>query len=282
MNTSKFRTWEEAVIWLIAQPGQSEVIKACYYDAPLKSAANRYWQSNEWQAIQALLPSCLGKALDIGAGNGIASYALAKDGWQVEALDPDPSNLVGINAIRGLARDCDLPINAVQDFGEQLPFPDSFFELVFARQVLHHAKDLHQLCREIYRVLKPGGVFIAVRDHVISSQNDLPLFLANHPLHQLYGGENAYLRSEYLQSIKAAGLHVKIVLDAFDSPINYSPHTTDTLKQELLLRLKPLSLLSGVLKSFLCNDFVFPYLLRLLSKLDRRPGRAISFVCYRL
>ena len=280
MNQTEFQTWEDAVSWLMSQPEQQEIVKACYYDTPLKSAADRYWQSSEWQAIREFFPACQEKALDIGAGNGIASYALAKDGWQVEALEPDASNLVGVGAIRQLASECNLPINTVQEFGEQLPFTDNCFDLVFARQVLHHAQDLSQLCREIYRVLKPGGVFIAVRDHVVATKADLPKFLDTHPLHQLYGGENAYLRSEYIEAIESANLIVKKVLDAFDSPINYSPHTQDTLKQELSTRLNSLPI-AGLIDKILLNNAVFPSVLKLLSKLDRRPGRAISFICYK-
>ena len=279
MNATKFQTWEDAVAWLISQPEQQAIVKACYYDTPLKSAADRYWLSSEWQAISEFLPAASGMALDIGAGNGIASYALAKDGWQVAALEPDPSNLVGVGAIRQLASESNLPIEVVQEFGEQLPFPDAHFNVVFARQVLHHARDLPQLCREICRVLKPGGVFIAARDHVISSKADLPKFLDTHPLHKLYGGEHAYLRSEYLAAIESSNLKVKQVLDAFDSPINYSPHTPATLKQELSNRLNlPIV---GIFTSILLSNPIFPSTLKLLSKLDRRPGRAISFICYK-
>jgi ubiquinone/menaquinone biosynthesis C-methylase UbiE len=278
MNQTEFQTWEDAVSWLISQPEQQEIVQACYYDTPLKVAADRYWKSSEWQAIREFFPACQDKALDIGAGNGIASYALAKDGWQVEALEPDASSLVGVGAIRQLASECNLPINTVQEFGEKLPFADNYFNLVFARQVLHHAQDLSQLCREIYRVLKPGGVFIAARDHVISTKADLPKFLDTHPLHQLYGGENAYLRSEYIEAIESANLKVNRVLDAFDSPINYAPHTQETLKQELSARLNSIPILRSI-DSILVNDAIFPYTLKLLSKLDRRPGRAISFIC---
>lgn len=59
---------------------------------------------------------------------------------------------------------------------------------VFARQVLHHARNLEMLCREVSRVLKPHGIFIATREHVISKPEDLARFLKKHPLHQFYGG----------------------------------------------------------------------------------------------
>jgi SAM-dependent methyltransferase len=280
MNASKFQTWEDAVQWLISQPEQQEIVKACYYDAPLSAAAHRYWQSVEWQSIREYAPTPPTQSLDIGAGNGISSYALAKDGWQVTALEPDPSDLVGVGAIQALARQEQLPIEVVKEFGEDLPFADASFDLVFARQVLHHAKDLTQLCKEIARVLRPGGKFIAVRDHVIAAKADLPEFLSSHPLHNLYGGEHAYLRSEYLNAIQFANLTVESVLDAFDSPINYSPHTQDTLKQEFLTRLDSIPAL-GKIATIAASDRIFPYTLKLMSRLDRRPGRAISFICYK-
>ena len=92
-------TWEQAVQWLRDQPDQRVLVKACYFDDPLVEAAERFWQSAEWKAIAALLPPPNGKALDLGAGRGISSYAMAQDGWQVTALEPDPSNLVGAGAI---------------------------------------------------------------------------------------------------------------------------------------------------------------------------------------
>jgi SAM-dependent methyltransferase len=279
-TATQFATWEEAVQWLINQPDQQEVVKACYYDSPLQGAADRYWQSGEWTEIRQYMPRIAGRALDIGAGNGIASYALAKDGWQVEALEPDPSNLVGVGAIRSLATRANLPINVVQEFGERLPFPDQHFEFVFARQVLHHAQDLPQLCREIQRVLRPGGVFVAVRDHVISTQADLPKFLAVHPLHKFYGGENAFLPKEYIGAMEQAGLTVDRVLKSFDSVINYAPLTPETLRQSLKQRL--IRLPAGeLLGNILLGTKTFPIALKLLSKTDNRPGRPHSFVCHK-
>jgi SAM-dependent methyltransferase len=280
MTATNFKTWEEAVAWLIAQPDKQEIVQACYYDSPPKSAADRYQQSQEWQGILPHLPATPAQALDLGAGRGIASYALARDGWQVIALEPDPSDLVGVGAIQKLAAEEKLPITVVQEFGERLPFTDASFDLVFARQVLHHAHDLTQLCREIARVLKPDGVFIAVRDHVISKKSDLPKFLNAHPLHHLYGGENAFLLREYLDAITAAPLKVKQVFGSFDTPINYAPHTPETLRQELTNRLDQLPG-GAVAANLLLNDRFFLHTLKLLSKIDRRAGRAVSFICYK-
>jgi SAM-dependent methyltransferase len=281
METSNFTTWEEAVSWLISQPDRQDTVLECYYDSPLISAANRYWQSGEWQeGIRAYLPTETGKVLDIGAGRGITSYALAKEGWQVTALEPDASHLVGVGAIRQLAADEGLPIDVVQEFGEQLPFPDASFDLVFARQVLHHARDLPQLCREISRVLKPGGKFIAVRDHVIAKKSDLQKFLDAHPLHNLYGGENAYLQKEYLDALTSAPLSVRKVLESFATPIHYDFGSQALLKEKIRARFGKNPVLN-LLLPLLSSDRVFPIALKLLSKVDFRPGRAVSFICYK-
>jgi tRNA1(Val) A37 N6-methylase TrmN6 len=44
-------------------------------------------------------------AVDIGAGNGIASFALARDDWQTVAIELHSSDLVVAGAIRQLARE---------------------------------------------------------------------------------------------------------------------------------------------------------------------------------
>lgn len=159
-------------------------------------------------------------------------------GWQVTALEPDASLLVGAGAIRQVAQETGLPITIVQEWGEALPFPDQTFDLVYARQVLHHARDLVQLCREMARVLRPGGVLIATREHVISHPQDLAAFLARHPLHALYGGEHAYLLEAYRAAITGAGLTVRRVWGMWESEINFFPVTPADHERRITARLR--------------------------------------------
>jgi SAM-dependent methyltransferase len=233
----RLMNWEDAVVWMRNQPDMADLVRACFYDDPLLEAAERYYSSSEWLAIKALLIGDVGRALDLGAGRGISSFALAKDGWQVDALEPDPSDIVGAGAIRYLSLAAHLDISVAQNWGENLPYGDATFDLVHGRQVLHHATDLRQLCREVGRVLKPGGLFIATREHVISRPADLPAFLESHPLHRLYGGENAYLKADYVSAIEGGGLGIIRIFNPYQSDINLFPETIDSLRASIARRL---------------------------------------------
>lgn len=259
-------SWEEAVRWLRDQPDQSELVVASYFDDPLRAAADRYSRSSEWSAIRVLLPANVGRALDLGAGRGIASFALAQDGWQVTALEPDPSDLVGAGAIRALAQESGQRIEVVTEQGEALPFAEGCFDLVFGRQVLHHAADLHAICREAHRVLRPGGVFLAVREHVVSRPEDLPVFLQRHPLHYRYGGENAHPLSAYLDAIRSAGFRVDRVLNPWQSEINTFPESMLQIQRRLAQRLH--------LPTFLVSRTMLGW----IGSWSNAPGRLYSFL----
>jgi SAM-dependent methyltransferase len=261
------------------QSDKRELAEAAYFDqSPLK-AAQRYAASTEWKAILCFLPVQAGLALDVGAGNGIASHALAQAGWRVTAIEPDPSGLVGAGAILAIAADTGLPIEVKNNYGESIDVPDSSFDLVFARQVLHHAQSLPRLCDELYRVLRSGGRLITVRDHVISRKEDLQAFLDIHPLHNLYGGENAFLRQEYQACLTGAGFTIRKTLAPLLSPINYSPMTREGMRSELCRRLGKIPGAGSVGRLALRNDMALDAALRLVTWIDRRPGRLYSFVC---
>ena len=250
------------------QPELSDIVSACYYDDPLLEAAQRYHRSREWQALSALLPGQKGKVLDVGAGRGISSFALAREQWLVTALEPDKSDVVGSGAIRSLFNKAGLPVEIVEKWGEHLPFEENTFDLVHVRAALHHADDLKRFCLEAARVLKPGGTFIAVREHVISKAKDLRIFLQSHPIHHLYGGENAFTLAQYADAITAHGcMEMLSVLNPLATEINLHPQSRDSVKRIIAARIK----------------FPWPYLipdglLTLAGFFYKKPGRLYSFI----
>lgn len=274
-------TWEDAVVWLREQSDQRQLVLDAYYDDPLIAAADRYVQSSEWQEIAKLLSDRKGRALDVGAGRGIASYALARQGFKVTALEPDGSAIVGAEAIRHLAGEAGLGIEVIEEFSEGLPFEDGAFDVVFARAVLHHTRDLDDACREMYRVLSPGGLFLGVREHVISREADLAQFLDKHPLHRLYGGEHAFSVQRYMKALEKAGFAKIEILTPLSSAINLFPHTTETLRKAIVDRLSQRLSARPLFELLLGSRGAFGHLLRLAERFDNRPGRLYSFICHK-
>jgi len=260
-------SWEQAVLAFRADPKNRELMLACFYDDPLIKAAERYYASAEWTAVSALLGVHRGRVLDIGAGRGVSSYAFARSGWDVTALEPDPSAVVGAEAIRSLAGSAGLTIEIVEEWGERLPFDDNAFEAVYCRAVLHHARDLGKLCQEMHRVLQPGGLFLATREHVITNSSEIAAFQAEHPLHALYGGEYAYTLDEYRRAITSAGLAIEQQLNPMESDINLYPSSRGETKARWATRLG------------LPTSRVIPnWLLSLRGSISRTPGRLYTFL----
>ena len=83
MTEAIWSSWEDAVQHLRNQPEHLQLVKDCFYDDPLIEAAKRFHTGMEWAATRKLTKVPAGQALDIGAGRGIASFALARDGWRI-------------------------------------------------------------------------------------------------------------------------------------------------------------------------------------------------------
>jgi SAM-dependent methyltransferase len=221
-------TTEQAVLELRRNPRYADLVRDAYLGPDVEGNAARFLASEEFAAVLRLLGDRArgGSVLDVGAGTGVASYAFARSGArEVVALEPDSGDVVGQGAIRRISNG--LPITIATGVGEALPFPDARFDVVYARQVLHHASDLDALVRECARVVVPGGIVLATREHVVDDEAQLRAFLASHPVHQLAGGENAHSLEAYRAAFRRAGLVRLRVLGPYDSVINAFPAFQD-------------------------------------------------------
>lgn len=271
---------DEAVRWLRSQADQEDFLRGCYLDLPSTVAAERFFRSEEWQATVQWIRGQRGRALELGGGHGIGAYALARSGWNVVAAEPSSSGVTGAGATISLARQTGVPIYAVQSIGEALPFPNESFDVVYSRQVLHHVSNCSQLCREVRRVLRPGGIYLACAEHVISNERQRLKFLQEHPMNRFTGDENALRVSDYRRAFAEGGLELSQVLRSFDSAINYAPYTRAGLRSGLRERMRRFPG-GGLLARLALARQSYPILLRALSWADPRPGRVYSFIARR-
>ncbi len=110
-------------------------------------------------------------ALETGCGIGYAVAALATFGvgksMGVDNLSPDVRWIHERSAVLTKMGAGDSPQILPGDL-HQLPFDDNAFHFMYSSSVLEHVHDLSQAFREMFRVLKPGGVMIHEADPYFS------------------------------------------------------------------------------------------------------------------
>jgi SAM-dependent methyltransferase len=120
-------------------------------------AADQYDQLRPRYPTEALRwalgdqPLCV---VDLGAGTGILSRAVAALGHQVIPVEPDEAMRQHLAAATPGAR-------PVEGYAEQIPLADASVDAVIAGQA-YHWFDPEPAHIEIARVLRPGGVFAPI------------------------------------------------------------------------------------------------------------------------
>lgn len=100
--------------------------------------------------------------LDIGCGSGGITIALAQrhGAAQVTGFDVE-APVIERARERARLQGLEERVTFVQGPPGPLPFPDGSFDVVFSKDALVHVADKDALFAEIFRLLKPGGVFAA-------------------------------------------------------------------------------------------------------------------------
>jgi SAM-dependent methyltransferase len=105
-------------------------------------------------AVDWLVPAGCRVAVDLGAGTGLLTRALARKVPQVVAVEPDP-RMAAVLRARSLEAGLH-GIRVAQSRGEEIPLPDASADGVFASSSWHWL-DPERAPREIARVLRDGG-----------------------------------------------------------------------------------------------------------------------------
>jgi ubiquinone/menaquinone biosynthesis C-methylase UbiE len=116
------------------------------------SADGRNPQHVAAAAVQRAAPRSI---LEVGCGTGAFAARLLSENPGATVLATDRSErLVELTGARG--------VRAHRADVQRLPFGDARFDVVAAMWMLYHVPDLHLGLAEVRRVLRPGGLFVAV------------------------------------------------------------------------------------------------------------------------
>jgi SAM-dependent methyltransferase len=166
---------------------------------------HRYTEYAPW------MPSLMGfndfagaRLLEVGCGMGTDLLQFARGGAKVTGVDLTPRSMEISRqhlAVYGERGDF-----AISD-GENLPFADESFELVYSNGVLHHTPDTAGAVREVHRVLRAGGQARVMLYHRGSAAYWGDIILRHGVLHGelLRGYSPADIMSKYVEFNESGG-----------------------------------------------------------------------------
>ncbi|MPY82672.1 MAG: methyltransferase domain-containing protein [Actinophytocola sp.] len=183
------------------------------------------------------IPDCLDRTdwrdkrvLEIGLGQGAESEQLIRRGARWSGLDLTAESVSRVQArltVHELRHDA-----LKQGSALAIPWPDSSFDIVFSHGVLHHIPDIHTAQSEIHRVLKPGGLLVAMLyaraslNYQVSIRLIRRAVLASaYPLRRTSLAASSPMLRQHLTNAERTGLREYMRLDTFthrntDGPLN--------------------------------------------------------------
>lgn len=112
----------------------------------------------------------------------------------------------------------------------QIPYKDEAFDLVIANHVLFYCNNLSSICNEVFRVLKPNGIFICStygKHHMeeitkLVQQFDPHIVLSGECLYEKFGLENgSKILANHFSSIEQKQYVDAILIDSSEPLVEY-------------------------------------------------------------
>ena len=120
--------------------------------------------AGEWHQMEPLLPQLAGMhVLDLGCGYG----------WHCKyAADKGAESVLGIDASKRMVeearkRNSDPNITYQVCGLEEYAYPKEAFDLVISNLALHYVENLQAIYEDVWKTLKPGGVFLFNIEHPV-------------------------------------------------------------------------------------------------------------------
>lgn len=144
-----------------------------YTDYVKRTLANYRGGTKHYRSILATRTQSATQALHLGCGRDLGNMlGIFPDSCRVIGLDPDERALV------------DYPGSGFVGTAEDMPFANDEFDLIICEMVLEHLTNPYDVMSEVFRVLKPGGFFLAVTPNFWSYKS-LAAAATPHKFHEL-------------------------------------------------------------------------------------------------
>jgi SAM-dependent methyltransferase len=164
--------------------------------------------------------------VELGCGTAYFSAWLARRGASVVGVDPTPAQL---DTARGLQRETGIEFPLVEAIGEDVPLPDSSFDLVHSEYGASLWADPYRWIPEAARLLRPGGRLIFLCNSVVSmlcmamdgvgEQLVRPQF----ELHKVEWGDTGEVEfqlghGDWIDLLRANGFEIERLVELFAKP----------------------------------------------------------------
>ena len=142
---------------------------------------------------------------EVGSGSGTTSGELARRGGRITLVDLSPKSL---GFARGYFRSAKLPAQYALQDGLRMGFRDGTFDVVWNGGVIEHFTDEGKiaLIREMYRVVKPGGLLLIVVPNAHDWPFRLGKWIAEKRGKWIFGFEDDLHESRFRKLAKDAGI----------------------------------------------------------------------------
>ena len=170
--------------------------------------------SARYDAVLSALEEVHGQLLlDIGGGDGVLSYLIARRGAQAVVADTARAALCFAReefTRRGLEA------QTVEASAYTLPFPTDTFDAAVCSDVIEHVQSPERLLAEAARILQPGGRFVLTTPLRVTEK---PLDRAH--VHEFFAGELTSLLTSVFSDVTVAAFAPLALLELFGLPFHW-------------------------------------------------------------
>lgn len=238
LESDKEVDWSQ-MLDLIHLTGMEKSLKSQYQNSSNISARIRLHKDfsvNQTGWFPWLFEQCMTPdrrdILEIGCGNG----ALWTENMSRLSSYPD-IHVTMTDISEGMIRDVrrnigtdDLRFSFIACDCHNLPFKNESFDLIFANHVLFYCDDISKVCKEVLRVLKPGGIFCCSTygtSHMqeitsLVQEFDNRIMLSGEKLYEKFGLENGQnILEKFFSQIELRKYDDEIIINQAEPIIEY-------------------------------------------------------------